>query len=292
MREKGVRFMGPITPEKMWKSGDKISVQFNAEVPGRPGVVEEFDTVLYATGRTADTKALNLSAAGVESLANGKIDTASHRAALTASADKAPPNSNMEQTNVPHIFAVGDVLDKCPELTPVAIHAGELLAERLFGTSTEKMDYDLVPTTVFTPAEYGAVGLSEEEAIERYGADDIEVFLSEFDNLEATASHPPKAKQCQADEYDVQMSPSCFSKVVCQKSKKMKILGLHFIGPSAGEVLQGFALALRLGATKADLDKTIGIHPTAAESLVGLEITKASGVSFRAAGGCGGGKCG
>lgn len=105
---------------------------------------------MYATGRYALTKDLNLPAAGVKVVPeNGKIDAVN------------------EQTNVPNIFAVGDVLHRRPELTPVAIHAGRLLARRLFANGTQQMDYDNVATTVFSPLEYGCVGLSEEKAIEK-----------------------------------------------------------------------------------------------------------------------------
>lgn len=112
---------------------------------------DEFDTVLYATGRYALTKDLNLPAAGVEVVPeNGKIDAIN------------------EQTNVSNIYAVGDVLQGRPELTPVAIHAGRLLARRMFGNSNQQMDYDNVATTVFSPIEYSCVGLSEDKAIQKY----------------------------------------------------------------------------------------------------------------------------
>jgi thioredoxin reductase (NADPH) len=119
---------------------------------------------------------------------------------------------------------------------------------------------------------------------------------------------------CRVDEYDEEMSPTCLSKLICVKNENMRVVGIHFIGPNAGEVIQGYALALRLGATKVvlcilyfillnmffffffflqkDFDACIGIHPTSAESFHSLQITKASGENFRATGGCGGGKCG
>lgn len=118
---------------------------------------EEYDTVLFATGRTPDLTGLDLSAAGVKISPNGKIPTVD------------------ERTNISHIYAVGDVCDGKQELTPVAVRAGELLAKRMFGGSDLKMDYDNIATTVFTPFEYGCVGLSEEEAIKRYGVNDVEV---------------------------------------------------------------------------------------------------------------------
>jgi thioredoxin reductase (NADPH) len=119
--------------------------------------LEQFDTVFFATGRVPDLKGLDLPLAGVKISQSGKIRTFD------------------ERTNVSHIYAVGDVCDGKQELTPVAIRAGNLLARRLYGGSTEKMDYEKIATTVFTPYEYGCVGLSEEAAIELYGADDIDV---------------------------------------------------------------------------------------------------------------------
>ena len=101
-----------------------------------------------------------------------------------------------EQTNIPHIYAVGDVCEGKQELTPVAIQAGELLARRLYGGSDVQMDYDMVPTSVFTPFEYGSVGLSEEDAIQRYGADNIETYLFEFTTLELQAAHRVKVCLC------------------------------------------------------------------------------------------------
>jgi len=272
MRVLGTKFYRQSLPTSMKKQKDgKIVVTFS---DGRPE--EEFDTVLYATGRKADLSGLNLDKAGVEvDAASGKVET-----------------NDEEATSVPHIFAVGDILKGRPELTPAAIKTGELLVRRLFGGSTEKMEWDLVATTVFTPSEYGCCGLSEEDAIKRHGEADVETYLLEFGSLEIGAAHRQKHPQERADEFDVDAPMNALSKVVVQKSKDEKVIGFHFVGPNAGEVTQGFSLAMRLGARKKDLDSTVGIHPTDAESLVQLSVTRSSGESFAAAGGCGGGKCG
>ncbi|KDO31459.1 hypothetical protein SPRG_04074 [Saprolegnia parasitica CBS 223.65] len=236
---------------------------------------EAFDTVLYAVGRTADTFNIGLEKAGVKALPNGKFETVN------------------EATNVPHIHAVGDVLQGKPELTPVAIRAGEHLVRRLFKPNyTKTMNYDLIPTTVFTPVEYGTIGLSEEEAITRYGKDDIVVYPWEFQTLEWGAVHRKKAESAQEGDYDTEFPANCLSKLVCQKSANEKVLGFHFVGPNAGEVTQGFAVAVTMGATKEDFDNVIGIHPTDAESFMALTVTKESGASWVATGGCGGGVCG
>jgi len=130
-------------------------------------VTGEYDTVMLAIGRKIITDMLNLANAGITCLPNGKF--------------KANDDESLDK---PHIFACGDVLDGRLELTPVAIEAGRRIARRLFAGSTKLMNYDTIPTTVFTPLEYGCCGLSEEEAIKRFGNDNIEVYHSIFSPLE------------------------------------------------------------------------------------------------------------
>ncbi|KAM3661303.1 thioredoxin reductase 2, mitochondrial isoform 2-T2 [Ammospiza maritima maritima] len=137
-----------------------------------------------------------------------------------------------EATSVPHIYAVGDITE--------------------------------VPTTVFTPLEYGCVGLSEEAAVQRHGSDNIEVYHAYYKPLEFTVA-----------ERD---ATQCYMKMVCLREREQRILGLHFIGPNAGEVIQGFALGIKCGATYAQMMKTVGIHPTCAEEVTKLQITKRSGL--------------
>jgi len=165
---------------------------------------------------------------------------------------------------------IGDAASEKLELTPVAIQAGRLLAARLYKRGQKLMRYDLVPTTVFTPLEYGAIGLSEESAIEKYGEDNIEVYHSTFRPLEMFLAK--------------RMADDCYVKLVCNKARNETVLGFHILGPHAGEMTQGFAVAMRKGATKADFDDTVGIHPTAVEELTLLEITKSSGASSQKAG--------
>merc|ERR1712123_267964 len=166
------------------------------------------------------------------------------------------------------IYAIGDVLDDKPELTPMAIQSGKLLSRRLCGVSEMLTDYVNVRTTVFTPLEYGCCGYSEEEANEKYGEEDIEVFHQSFWPLEWTVSHRPEN--------------SCYCKLICLKSQKEKVVGIHYLGPNAGEVTQGFGIALKMGASKADFDNLVGIHPTTAENFTTMEITKSSGVDASA----------
>ncbi|XP_076334922.1 thioredoxin reductase 1, cytoplasmic-like [Tachypleus tridentatus] len=213
-------------------------------------VVGEYNTVIFAVGRDACTSNIGLNAVGVRiNPKNGKIPTTA------------------EQTNIPHIFAVGDILEGKLELTPVAIEAGTLLANRLYGNGQRQCDYQNVPTTVFTPLEYGCIGYSEEKAIEKYGDDNIEVYHTNFMPLEWTL--PKKNENI------------CYAKIICLKPEDERVVGFHYLGPNAGEVTQGFAVGIKKGATKADFDSTIGIHPTCSEVFTTLSVTRRSGESIR-----------
>ncbi|EDQ90922.1 uncharacterized protein MONBRDRAFT_20369 [Monosiga brevicollis MX1] len=249
-RHAHVKFVRQATPDRIEKREDgRLVVHYtqNGEA-----VSDEFDTVLFAIGRDACTSTMGLDKAGVQlNERNGKVVA-----------------NEADQTNVPNIYAIGDVLEGKPELTPVAIQAGKLLARRLYGQSAALMDYQNVCTTVFTPLEYGCCGFSEDDALDQFG-EDIEVFHQSFTPLEWTVPHRPENV--------------CFCKLVVQKSTD-RVLGLHFLGPNAGEVTQGFGMALKLKATKAQFDDLVGIHPTVAETLTTMDITKASGESADAAG--------
>ncbi|XP_071848834.1 thioredoxin reductase 2, mitochondrial-like isoform X2 [Apostichopus japonicus] len=206
---------------------------------------DQFDTVLFAIGRDPQTRNIGLGNTGVQLAPNGKIV------------------GFAEQSSVSHIYAIGDILQGGIELTPVAIKAGKLLAHRIFGASEKYFDYSSVPTTVFTPLEFSSVGLSEESAIERFGEENLEVYHSFYTPLEFTVSSRPAS--------------SCYIKAICEKKGKQEILGLHLTGPNAGEIMQGFAVAFRCGLSFEDLSESCGIHPTSAEEIVKLNITKSSG---------------
>jgi pyruvate/2-oxoglutarate dehydrogenase complex dihydrolipoamide dehydrogenase (E3) component len=126
------------------------------------------------------------------------------------------------------------------------------------------MDYVNVPTTVFTPLEYGSCGYSEEEATKKFGEDNIEIYLISFTPLEHEFTHRDTNRS--------------FMKVICHKQEEEKVVGFHYCGPNAGEITQGVALAMRIGVTKYDFDHTIGIHPTIAEEMTKLNVTKRSGL--------------
>ncbi|XP_030023494.1 thioredoxin reductase 1, mitochondrial isoform X3 [Manduca sexta] len=246
MEQRGVVFHHrtiPLSVEKL-ENGQLKARWLNTETQEQGEDV--FDTVLMATGRYALTKALNLEAAGVNCISeSGKIVAAA------------------EQTNVPHVYAVGDVLEGRPELTPVAIHAGRLLARRMFAGATQQMDYENVATTVFTPLEYGCVGLSEETAVHRFGSESLEVYHAYY-----------KPTEFFIPQRNIR---NCYLKAVALRDAPQRILGLHFVGPVAGEVIQGFAAAIKCGITMEQLMNTVGIHPTVAEEFTRLNITKRSG---------------
>ncbi len=262
MKEEGVHFVEGAVPLRVEElENGRKSVAWSG------GGSDEFDTVLLAVGRDACTPRLRLDAAGVSvNGINGKIPT------------------RHERTKVGHIYAIGDVIDGQAldppsaetELTPVAIRAGRLLAHRLYGGRQEFMSYGQIPTTVYTPLEYGACGLSEEKALAKYGskscdaATGIEVFHLTFKPLEWTLSHRGES--------------ACHVKVICNIADSMRVVGLHICGPNAAEITQGFAVAMRMGATKSDLDATVGIHPSMAEELTTLTTTKSSGRSAEKAG--------
>jgi len=263
MEHAGVKFIQKHVPEKLEKlDNGQIKVYYKSS----KGLIAEqksavFDTVLVATGRKADTGGLNLDAAGVKVNKYGKFDCVN------------------EQTNVANIFAVGDVVEGRAELTPVAIQAGTLLAKRLFGGSKMQMDYVNVPTTVFTPMEYSCCGFSEEDATEKFGAGNLEIYHTQFTPLEHAAVH----RTSKTTDEEISNPASC--KLICLKTDAERVVGIHYVGPNAGEVMQGFGLAIKLGATKADFDNIVGIHPTTAENFTTLKVTKSSGVDANA-GGC------
>uniref|UniRef100_A0A224XM35 thioredoxin-disulfide reductase (NADPH) n=1 Tax=Panstrongylus lignarius TaxID=156445 RepID=A0A224XM35_9HEMI len=250
MTESGVKFVKQCVVLKISQDGGGEGGQIRVEGQYEDGTPysDSFNTVLLAIGRTPNTSGLGLENAGVklhESTAKIIVD-------------------DYDRTNIPNIYAVGDVAFGRPELTPVAIQAGKLLVRRLYTFSTLHPSYRFVPTTVFTPLEYGCVGDSEERAIETYGENNIEVFHSSFSPLESSLAH----------RFDWR----CYAKMVCIKEEgRMKVTGLHILGPNAGEVTQGFALALKLGAYKEDFDLLFAIHPTNAQIFTKFQVTKSSG---------------
>lgn len=161
---------------------------------------------MFAIGRYALTKDLNLDKVGIRVELNGKIKV-----------------NDEEQTEIPHIYAIGDVIYGKLELTPVAIKAGKILSYRLFGGSKEKMDYVNVPTTVFTPLEYGSCGLTEEDAKAKFGADNIKTYHTEFKPLEWALNK-------------LRPEPDAYVKVLVNTLDNNRVVGFHICAPNAGEV--------------------------------------------------------
>ncbi|XP_037086398.1 thioredoxin reductase 1, cytoplasmic-like isoform X2 [Pollicipes pollicipes] len=255
MEKRGVKFIRQCVPTKveLLEEGPPRKLKVTAQ-QGDQTVEGEYNTVLFAIGRYACTQNIGLEKVKVElSPKDGKVVC-----------------TNAEQSSVPHIYAIGDVVSGRPELTPVAIQAGRLLARRIINEASILTDYDNVPTTVFTPMEYGCIGLSEEDAVSRFGADDIEVYHQYFTALEHTVA-----------ERD---DNGCYGKLVCRISQEYKVVGFHVVGPNAGEITQGYAVAMRLGARKWDFDATIGIHPTVSENFTTMNTTKSSGADSKSAG--------
>lgn len=249
MESNGVKFLKNHNIKRLEKLEDGYPGRLEATFLDSNGVEvsEEYNTVLVATGRAPLTEGMGLQHTGIATNPKtGFIIT-----------------DDSDCTNVSNFYAIGDIADGKPELTPVAIQAGKLLARRLYAGSSEKCDYTNVPTTIFTPLEYGVCGMSEEDAIAAHGEENIEVFHSNFTPLEATIAH--------------RLDNGCFAKVVCNAADDMRVLGVHVLGPSAGEMIQGFSIALKLNARKKDFDQLIGIHPTNAEVFTTLSVTKRSG---------------
>lgn len=199
------------------------------------GEVLEADCLIWAIGREPSTDVIAIENTGVELAENG-----------TVKVDK------YQNTTAKNIYAVGDITGEA-ELTPVAVKAGRLLSERLFnGQEDAHMDYSMIPTVVFSHPPIGTMGLTEPEAVEQYGEDNIKVYSSSFASMyTAVTRHRQMTKM----------------KLVCAGDDE-KVVGLHGIGHGMDEILQGFAVAIKMGATKADFDACVAIHPTSAEEYV------------------------
>ena len=193
-----------------------------------------FDAVLWAIGRGPNVAGLDLPSAGVTQNGDGFIMT-----------------DEFQNTNIPGVHAIGDVTGRAA-LTPVAIAAGRRLSDRLFnGESDRRLDYDSIATVVFTHPPIGTVGLTESEARAKYG-DAVKTYVTDFTPM----YHALTTRKTHTD-----------MKLVCLGPER-KIVGCHIIGAGADEMMQGFAVAIRMGATKRDFDDTVAIHPTSSEELV------------------------
>ena len=227
MEERGVSIHFGTSPAWIKAVGEAYTVQTEG------GEAIHCGGVLLATGRRPFLDGLDLDAAGV------RVDAGR----IPVDADQA--------TNIPHIHAVGDVTDRVC-LTPVAVDEGRAYADAVFAGRHRQVDHDLVASAVFSQPELATVGLSEEEAIDRHGRDQIQVFRARFRSM---AQALPKS------------GPRCLLKLVVE-SPSDRVLGCHMVGEHAAEIIQMAAIAIGMGATKADFDRTMALHPSVAEEFV------------------------
>jgi glutathione reductase (NADPH) len=230
MAEDGLTLHTHSIPQQVSKDSEgNIHIEFEN------GKSLEVDCLIWAIGRKPANDTINLHVTGVETDARGYIKV-----------------DEFQNTSVEGLYAVGDNIGKI-DLTPVAIKAGRQLSERLFNNKPDaKMDYDTVPTVVFSHPPIGTIGLTEPEAAEKYGQQNIKIYTSSFAAMyTAVTSHRQMTRM----------------KLICEGPKE-RVVGLHGIGYAMDEILQGFGVAIKMGATKADFDNCVAIHPTSAEEYV------------------------
>ena len=229
MHDDGIRIVEHATLKAVIRQAEGLCIELEDGRSTGP-----FETLIWAVGRRAVSDGFGLAEAGVATGAQGEVIT-----------------DLRQDTNVPGIHAIGDVTDR-ENLTPVAIAAGRRLADRLFGGLSDRhLDYRLIPSVIFTHPPIGTVGLSEQEARALHGGE-VETFRSNFMPL----YHGLTERRRRAEMKLVTVGAG------------QRIVGLHVIGMGADEMLQGFTVALRMGATKSDFDDTVAIHPTSAEEFV------------------------
>jgi glutathione reductase (NADPH) len=231
--------LGKRLGEEMARKGVSVLLKKNPsgiakglKVTFEDGSTDDFDLVMFATGRKPNTANLGLEAADVKLAADGAVVV-----------------DEYSKSSVASIHAIGDVTNRL-NLTPVATSEGMALAKTLFGNTPTPVDHENVPTAVFAHPNLATVGLSEEKARERHGK--VDIYKAAFRSLKHTMGNSEER---------------IFMKLVVDAASQ-RVLGAHMLGPDAGEVIQGIAIAIKLGATKAQFDATLGIHPTAAEEFV------------------------
>ncbi len=232
MANEGPTLQTNSTPRCVTKEKDG-SVTLHFEI----GESRTVDQIIWAIGRHPATNNMGLEEAGVELTDTGYIKV-----------------DDYQKSSVDNIYAVGDIMAGGIELTPVAVKAGRLLSERLFnpGVPKVKMDFSLVPTVIFSHPPIGKIGLTEPEAIVLYGEENIKIYTSGFTSMYTAVT---------------QHRQPCKLKLVCAGPEE-KVVGLHGIGFAVDEMIQGFAVAMKMGATKADFDSVVAIHPTGSEEFV------------------------
>lgn len=231
MHNDGIVFHYKTEPQKIVKNaGNSLSIALNS------GDTLSVDCLIWATGREPATDTINLDKAGVAVNDKGFIKV-----------DK------FQNTNVEGIYAVGDIIENGVQLTPVAVASGRRLSERLFNNKpNEHLDYKLIPSVIFSHPPIGTVGMSEEEATKHYGINTVKVYKSTFTPMYSAIT---------------QHREPCKMKLICVGENE-KVVGLHGVGFGVDEMIQGFAVAIKMGATKKDFNDTLAIHPTGSEEFV------------------------
>ncbi|KAM3512886.1 hypothetical protein MY11210_003442 [Beauveria gryllotalpidicola] len=238
----GVKMHKKTNTTKIEKGANgKLSVTYKHD-SGNEATLSDFDHLIWAIGRTPETRGIGLEEVGVKLNDEGYVEV-----------------DEYQNSSVDNIYSLGDATGQV-ELTPVAIASGRKLAHRLFGGdqfSTSKLDYNNIPSVVFAHPEVGSIGLTEPQAIEKYGKDNIKVYKTSFTAMYYAMMEPEDK------------GPTSYKLITTGPEEK--IVGLHILGLGSGEMLQGFGVAIKMGATKADFDSCVAIHPTSAEELVTLK---------------------
>ncbi|KAK8805859.1 hypothetical protein WA158_002515 [Blastocystis sp. Blastoise] len=255
MSRLGVKFLQPAIPTSIDKINDKEYMVKYTDTDSNITKGEVYNTVMFAIGRNAATQSLHCERAGVELQKNGGHVITSNDL------------SGYMQSTQSNIYAIGDARFKNIELTPVAIHQGIHLARHLFTGEdiSGDVDFRYVPSSVFTPLEYSFVGISEEEALQKYGEGNIEVYMKKFNTLEQ--------KACMREGTEEGLG---FIKIITEYNSPQRILGIHMIGHQTSDTIQGLAVAMKKGLTKEDLESSIPIHPTEGEEIFRLPVTRRS----------------
>jgi len=253
MKKSGVHFLmkskvdqveavGPaLSKQELFQKGKNLTITVKTD-SGEKTILNNVDEILFATGRVPNVDGLNLPCT--------KMQT------------KKPFNyivvDEWQNTHHPNIYALGDICG-IAELTPVAIAAARKLSDRLFGGKPDsKLSYEFIPTVVFSHPTIGTVGYTEDEAIEKFGASNVKVYNSRFINMYYTLT---------GEQGTLTEKPPTVYKLVCTGPEE-RVVGMHIIGKDSDEIMQGFGVAVKMGATKADFDNCVAIHPTASEELV------------------------
>ena len=229
MIDSDIKFLSNATPESVENTDRGIVLNTTA------GQTQPAEILIWAIGRTPRTEGIGLETTGLNLNDHGYL-----------------PTDAYQNTELSGLYAVGDITGRA-QLTPVAVAAGRRLASRIFDNQPElKLDYDNIPTVVFSHPPIGTIGLTEQQALDQYGEDSVKCYKSRFTPMYFALTH-----------HKVPVSMKLIT-----VGPEEKVVGCHIIGLAADEMLQGFAVAIKMGATKADFDNTVAIHPTSAEELV------------------------